>query len=416
MQVTFNDASVATRGLAYRGPNTRPANARLISNSHALHLYIAGLVRASRRAVAYAVGSLVLATVMLLQPAAASVPARVNQVHPSAGAPLSQFFSNTGRTVRGAFLDAYNKYGLQAVGYPLTDEEQENGRTVQYFERVRMEYHPEAAANGYGVMFSRLGYDMSKQFQPFARVSAYNSVPGNAYIAETGHSLSEPFLSYWQQHGGVGLFGYPISEPVMQNGYQVQWFERARFEYHPELAGKGQVIELGLLGKAALDKAHGAAPAAPAKAQPASQNKTAPPAAPQVALTGMESWLLNAINEQRAAAGLGAVKLSGPVTEVARSRSTDMATRNYFSHTTPDGAQFFGMLSGRGIEYKYAGEILARNNYSQDQATKVAMDSYMGSAPHKAIIMDGRYNTAGVGYAKSDEDGMHYFTVLFVQQ
>ena len=110
------------------------------------------------------------------------------------------------------------------------------------------------------------------------------------------------------------------------------------------------------------------------------------------------------------------MQLSGPETDLARARSNDMAQRNYFSHTTPEGGNFLGMLSERGVGFKFAGEILARNNYSDDQAGQVAMDSYLNSPAHKAIIMDGRFNAVGVGYAKSGEDGMHYFTVIFVQQ
>jgi uncharacterized protein YkwD len=74
------------------------------------------------------------------------------------------------------------------------------------------------------------------------------------------------------------------------------------------------------------------------------------------------------------------------------------------------------MLTQRGVSYKYAGEILARNNYPDAQAPGTAMTTYLNSAPHKAILMDGRYNLVGIGYARSDEDSMHYFTVIFVQR
>src|SRR5262249_12719582 len=48
------------------------------------------------------------------------------------------------------------------------------------------------------------------------------------------------------------LFGFPISEPQMEqssdgNTYLTQWFERARFEFHPENAPPYDVL-LGLLG------------------------------------------------------------------------------------------------------------------------------------------------------------------------
>jgi hypothetical protein len=57
------------------------------------------------------------------------------------------------------------------------------------------------------------------------------------------------------------LFGYPISQPLHeQNGdgtgrtYLVQYFQNARMEYHPELAGTGNVVTLGLLGRQALQQ------------------------------------------------------------------------------------------------------------------------------------------------------------------
>lgn len=57
---------------------------------------------------------------------------------------------------------------------------------------------------------------------------------------QTGHQVCGKFLTYWQSHGGLAQQGYPISEPFNEksdlNGqtYQVQYFERAVFEAHPE--------------------------------------------------------------------------------------------------------------------------------------------------------------------------------------
>ncbi|HEX8219188.1 MAG TPA: vanomycin resistance protein VanB, partial [Chloroflexia bacterium] len=50
------------------------------------------------------------------------------------------------------------------------------------------------------------------------------------------------------------VYGYPISEEISEvsptNGetYLVQYFERNRFEYHPEAAGTPFEVQLGLLG------------------------------------------------------------------------------------------------------------------------------------------------------------------------
>jgi uncharacterized protein YkwD len=54
-------------------------------------------------------------------------------------------------------------------------------------------------------------------------------------------------------------------------------------------------------------------------------------------LTAGETTLLNRIAAARRAAGLPALTLDNRLIDLARSRSTDMATRNYFDHYTPDG-------------------------------------------------------------------------------
>jgi hypothetical protein len=75
-----------------------------------------------------------------------------------------------------------------------------------------------------------------------------------AYFPQTGHTLANAFLRYWQEHGGLAIFGYPISEeftevsPIDGKPYTVQYFERNRFEYHPEHAGTEFEVLLGLLG------------------------------------------------------------------------------------------------------------------------------------------------------------------------
>lgn len=55
------------------------------------------------------------------------------------------------------------------------------------------------------------------------------------------------------QAESLALFGFPISEPMMETNAEgdtvlTQWFERARFEFHPNNPPQYQVL-LGLLGK-----------------------------------------------------------------------------------------------------------------------------------------------------------------------
>jgi hypothetical protein len=74
------------------------------------------------------------------------------------------------------------------------------------------------------------------------------AAPSSVYFPVTGHTVSGEFLTFWRTNGGLAIFGYPLTEVIEQGGLQVQYFERARFEYHPEFAGTPYVVELELLG------------------------------------------------------------------------------------------------------------------------------------------------------------------------
>ena len=171
-----------------------------------------------------------------------------------------QYFPATGHTLRGAFLEYWNRYGgLAQFGYPLTEEFFEPVGSdnklyqVQYFERNRFELHPENAGTQYEVLLGVLGRDFRAQDAPVAPVA------GATYFRETGHNLSGKFKQYWDTHGALFVHGYPITEAVMErstNGreYLVQWFERSRFELHPENAGTPHEVLLGLLGRQLSEK------------------------------------------------------------------------------------------------------------------------------------------------------------------
>lgn len=76
--------------------------------------------------------------------------------------------------------------------------------------------------------------------------------PATVPAFPTGYELHGPFLTYWQQHGGLRQFGLPISAEIIEKledgkEYIIQYTERARFEYHPANPA-GQQVQLGLLG------------------------------------------------------------------------------------------------------------------------------------------------------------------------
>jgi hypothetical protein len=80
------------------------------------------------------------------------------------------------------------------------------------------------------------------------------------YFAPTGQWVGEKFLEYWQSHGGLPIFGYPLTPAFYEGGYTVQYFERSRFELHPEYAGSPYEVSLGQLGRERLKKEARAVP------------------------------------------------------------------------------------------------------------------------------------------------------------
>ncbi|HMA36040.1 MAG TPA: hypothetical protein VKY74_16375 [Chloroflexia bacterium] len=76
---------------------------------------------------------------------------------------------------------------------------------------------------------------------------------GARTFPETGKTVTGRFLDYWLAHGGLAQEGFPISDPLQETSdtdghrYQVQYFERAIFELHPEYAPPYDVL-LALLG------------------------------------------------------------------------------------------------------------------------------------------------------------------------
>lgn len=81
-----------------------------------------------------------------------------------------------------------------------------------------------------------------------------NHNPHIRYFPETGHYVGHGFRGYWEREGGLEKFGYPLSEEYdTPEGITVQWFERARFEYQPDIAKNPWGVVLGLVGREAAE-------------------------------------------------------------------------------------------------------------------------------------------------------------------
>ncbi len=132
-----------------------------------------------------------------------------------------------------------------------------------------------------------------------------------------------------------------------------------------------------------------------------------PPAAKTI-----EEVLVDMTNKARSDAGLKPLQVASVLTNLARIRSNDMATKNYFDHTSPTGETAFTLLAANGIGYKTAGENIGRNDYPDSQTAKVVFDAWMNSPGHKANILNPSFSQIGIGMAASAS--MKYYTQIFI--
>jgi D-alanyl-D-alanine carboxypeptidase len=175
-------------------------------------------------------------------------------VPPPAGAGVPwRYFEQTGHVVQGRLLDYFTAHGgVDTFGYPRTDELQEDGRTVQYFQRAALEVRPGADGGDGGageVGLSPLGTRAAQARGVLSRPEAAAvPAPGPgeeavAYVQESGHRLIGGFKDFYQRAGGSPVLGFPLTEELQEDGFTVQYFERAVLEYVP-----GQPVRPVLLG------------------------------------------------------------------------------------------------------------------------------------------------------------------------
>lgn len=169
------------------------------------------------------------------------------------------YFSQTKHYLSGGFKRFWQEHGGERIfGYPLTEEfsvtDPETGQeiVIQYFERIRLEYWP-SLPEDQRLRIGRLGAELTAD-RTFAPIPPFPKTNERRYFPETGHSLAYGFKEFWEQNGGLAVFGFPISEEFTENGRTVQYFERARFEYNPQATDADSRITLGLLGREALQR------------------------------------------------------------------------------------------------------------------------------------------------------------------
>jgi sortase (surface protein transpeptidase) len=164
--------------------------------------------------------------------------------HASDDGPDRVYFDVTGHYVEDEFLDFWREYGgIQTFGYPLTPQFEQDGLTVQYFERHILELHPDNSSD-HRVLLRRLGAearddrDLGHRW-PF---DPHDEADSGRYFPATQQNLSHRFVEYWEANGGLRIFGYPLSDQFRHHGTRVQFTERAIFEHHPDNPPEWEIL------------------------------------------------------------------------------------------------------------------------------------------------------------------------------
>ncbi|MER7463689.1 sigma-70 family RNA polymerase sigma factor [Streptomyces sp. NPDC097981] len=129
----------------------------------------------------------------------------------------------------------------------------------------------------------------------------------------------------------------------------------------------------------------------PAKSKAPAPRPSAP--APGPAPAGVAGQVIALVNSERAKAGCGPLKEDSQLRAAAQGHSDDMAARDFFSHTNPDGADPGKRTTAAGYSWSTYGENIARG---QQNAASV-MESWMNSPGHRANILNCSFKDIGVG-------------------
>ncbi|XID92866.1 CAP domain-containing protein [Paenibacillaceae bacterium WGS1546] len=138
-------------------------------------------------------------------------------------------------------------------------------------------------------------------------------------------------------------------------------------------------------------------PSQPSKPQPTqpSQPGTGNNGGSETSTSAYASQVVDIVNQERAKAGLSPLQASNPtLTKMALDKAKDMYHNNYFDHNSPTYGSPFDMMKQYGINYRYAGENIAKGQRTPQEV----MNAWMNSPGHKKNILSPNFTTIGVAY------------------
>ncbi|MEM1557251.1 MAG: CAP domain-containing protein [Thermoproteota archaeon] len=118
----------------------------------------------------------------------------------------------------------------------------------------------------------------------------------------------------------------------------------------------------------------------------------------QASLESEKAAFLTLINQYRQQNGLSPLSLSNTLTTAAQLHSEDMAIRNYFSHTTPEGRTFVDRIREAG--YTYA-TCLGENIAAGFSTAQAVFNAWKNSPGHNQNMLNPCFKAIGIGLAYS---------------
>lgn len=164
----------------------------------------------------------------------------------SAQSERSLYFPETGHWVKDEFLTYYESVTDADIlfGDPITEAfpEPDTGRRIQYFEKARLVFDPSAPPE-LRVKQTPVGQDIYLPGEAPSFTPNSSNCREFSLAPESNYQVCYAFLDFFEAHGGLAQLGYPLSNFEIEGDRVVQYFQNARFEWHPELpAGHGTVV------------------------------------------------------------------------------------------------------------------------------------------------------------------------------
>jgi uncharacterized protein YkwD len=119
-----------------------------------------------------------------------------------------------------------------------------------------------------------------------------------------------------------------------------------------------------------------------------------------------ETEMFALVNKARQDNGAAPLTVSPAITKVGEAYATDLWTRRYFSHYSPEGQDVGDRLIAAGIPFTFAGENLALA-----PTVSTAFTGLMNSPGHRANILEPRFKKIGIGAVDNG-----YYGIMFVQE